>query len=632
MAARAVGARAARRGGIGAVVRRRAVRGAALPLGRTAWARGGSSEAASPAAASPPARCAGCGVAMQSEFPDRTGFVDEAALVRYADALAGTGREEPSPAADSAGDDDARLLQQSEPSPEADAALARLAAEAEQDEALRLMETRLAEDAGDEELIKLLSGEEGRFEYPRAPARRRAPVLTCQRCHHLTHYGARRGAVDVVDPDELYDSLERRLGGNASAVVVMVYDLFDFHGSHLPRLHRLVGRNPLIMVANKVDLLPEGAGLARVRSWLKGQAREMGLDPHSVHLVSAKTGYGVKGLLRAARDLATKVTLSRRRESRAERAAVAQYRLAVARQEVEGDGGAGAGAEDDSAAEDRAGGGTLRSAPSPLPAALRPARVPRDPPPIRDIYVVGSANVGKSSLVNAWGRKRLLRSRHAQRVTVSPVAGTTQDFIAMPLSAYDDVGVRGSGGGPARAANLFDTPGMKTDLTSALTVDELAALTPTKRVRPVTYRLRPGKSLLLGGLARVDMLGPEPCFFTAVVSPGASVHVTATARADAVQTRAGDVVWPPFGEERAAEIGLRADSPSREFSLPLRGWEDAAVDLVFPGIGWVGVTGSGTASVRVFPARGGSVFLREPLMPYESAATSRRFTSGGKRA
>ena len=46
-------------------------------------------------------------------------------------------------------------------------------------------------------------------------------------------------------------------------VVVAIVDLFDFHGSLMPQLGHIVGSsNPVVMVANKLDLLPAGVQVA----------------------------------------------------------------------------------------------------------------------------------------------------------------------------------------------------------------------------------------------------------------------------------------------------------------------------------------------------------------------------------
>lgn len=49
-------------------------------------------------------------------------------------------------------------------------------------------------------------------------------------------------------------------------------------------------------------------------------------------------------------------------------------------------------------------------------------------------------------------------------------------------------------------------------------------------MHPVTYRLGSGSSLLLGAVARVDVISGRPFFFTSFVSADVSIHVTETPR------------------------------------------------------------------------------------------------------
>lgn len=45
--------------------------------------------------------------------------------------------------------------------------------------------------------------------------------------------------------------------GTEDALIVNVVDIFDFNGSLIPGLHRFIGDNPVLLVGNKVDILPK---------------------------------------------------------------------------------------------------------------------------------------------------------------------------------------------------------------------------------------------------------------------------------------------------------------------------------------------------------------------------------------
>ena len=66
---------------------------------------------------------------------------------------------------------------------------------------------------------------------------------------------------------------------------------------------------------------------------------------------------------------------------------------------------------------------------------------------------------------------------------------------------------------------------------------------------------------------------------------------TSTSRADDVlEKHAGGLLSPPASLGRLRELG---DFGETTFDISGRGWDEAACDIVLPGLGWVSVTGSG---------------------------------------
>lgn len=60
-------------------------------------------------------------------------------------------------------------------------------------------------------------------------------------------------------------------------IVVNVVDVFDFEGSFINAVKRIVGNKKIILAANKLDLLPKQINKRRVKEWLKRTARKYGL-------------------------------------------------------------------------------------------------------------------------------------------------------------------------------------------------------------------------------------------------------------------------------------------------------------------------------------------------------------------
>jgi hypothetical protein len=148
--------------------------------------------------------------------------------------------------------------------------------------------------------------------------------------------------------------------------------------------------------------------------------------------------------------------------------------------------------------------------------------------------------------------------------TASPLPGTTLGVLRAPLDA-------------AGNAHLVDTPGVVVDAakqrmlvgvaTAVASADAAAAaparggaralslLVPARSERSdlPLFRLAPGRSLFLGGLARVDFSHPDPAAqILLAVASRLHVHLTATSRADEVwesaeKTDGTELLWPRWG-------------------------------------------------------------------------------------
>lgn len=90
-------------------------------------------------------------------------------------------------------------------------------------------------------------------------------VIICQRCFRLKNYNE---VQDVPYTDGDFLQMVSQIANTKSLIVKMV-DIFDFNGSFIRGLHRLTGNNKVIIIGNKVDLLPKSTNLNRVRQWIK---------------------------------------------------------------------------------------------------------------------------------------------------------------------------------------------------------------------------------------------------------------------------------------------------------------------------------------------------------------------------
>ncbi|CAK8993708.1 unnamed protein product [Durusdinium trenchii] len=76
-------------------------------------------------------------------------------------------------------------------------------------------------------------------------------------------------------------------------LVVYVVDVLDFNGSFIRRIREVVGRNPVIIVGTKIDLLPPKTNMELVNRWLLHLLRKKKLRVLEVQLVSNETGKGI---------------------------------------------------------------------------------------------------------------------------------------------------------------------------------------------------------------------------------------------------------------------------------------------------------------------------------------------------
>jgi ribosome biogenesis GTPase A len=164
-----------------------------------------------------------------------------------------------------------------------------------EDDALAAFDSLFDEPEDDRELARR----------ERAARRRDSPdSVVCARCYSLRNYGkVKNDAAEILMPSfdfarVIGDRLDRV--GPGGAVVLLVVDIVDFDGSFpvdaVDVLAPYVADETVdvLLVANKVDLLPTQCTRTRVSSFARRRAKDMGLKRASgVHLVSAHTGMGV---------------------------------------------------------------------------------------------------------------------------------------------------------------------------------------------------------------------------------------------------------------------------------------------------------------------------------------------------
>ncbi|MCI3923186.1 ribosome biogenesis GTPase YqeH [Paenibacillus sp. TRM 82003] len=139
--------------------------------------------------------------------------------------------------------------------------------------------------------IRIQTEKKDALGYVPTAAAERTPIV-CQRCFRMKHYNE----ASSVTPDQ--GEFLRLLNGvgETRSLVVHIVDIYDFEGSLISGLQRFVGNNEVVLVVNKIDLLPPGINANRILNWVQRRAKEEGLRTADIVLVSAKRGTGFERL------------------------------------------------------------------------------------------------------------------------------------------------------------------------------------------------------------------------------------------------------------------------------------------------------------------------------------------------
>jgi ribosome biogenesis GTPase YqeH len=334
----------------------------------------------------------------------------------------------------------------------------------------------------------------------------------CQRCFRIKHYNeVAPVALDNENFRKILHDIAKR-----PALVVKVVDLFDFAGSWVKEINQYVGKNPIVLVANKADLLPKSTNWDKVENWLRYEVEKQGVKVSNIILISAKKRIGIE-----------------------------EVKAAI-----------------EAKAQDK------------------------------DVYVVGTANVGKSTLIN--GLLALFGDQDGAELTTSRYPGTTLSTIRMELP---------------NGRSIIDTPGILTThrLTDLVSPKSLRIITPETYINPKTYQLNDRQTLFLGGLCRMDYIEGERQGFTIYCANQLDVHRTKLENADNLyQKHLGELLKPPLEDDSDLLRDLKVHSFTIKSGHPQ--------DIVISGLGWITLRGRYWTKVKIHAPKGVDVHLRRALI------------------
>ncbi|XP_017368753.1 nitric oxide-associated protein 1 isoform X2 [Cebus imitator] len=446
----------------------------------------------------------------------------------------------------------------------------------------------------------------------------------CQRCWLLVHH--RRALHLQVSRGQYLELVSAALRRPGPSLVLYMVDLLDLPDALLPHLPALVGSKQLIVLGNKLDLLPQDAAgyRQRLRERLWDDCARAGLllapghrgpqppikdEPQDrensnpsdwsrtvvrdVRLISAKTGYGVEELISALQSSW-------------------RYR--------------------------------------------------------GDVYLVGATNAGKSTLFNTLLESDYCTAKGTEaidRATISPWPGTTLNLLKFPIcnptpyrmfkrqqrlknnstQAKDDLSeqeqnqinfLKKHGYVVGRVGRTFlysekqkDKAPLKDKVPFEFDADSLAfdmenepvmgAPKSTKQVQLTAQDVKDAHWFYDTPGITKENCGNQSAWFTVVASNFLPVHITSLDKADALyEKHAGHMLLqvPMGGKERMAGFPpLVAEDITLKEGL---GESEAVADIKFSSAGWVAVTPhiKDRLHLRAYTPEGTVLTIRPPLLPY----------------
>lgn len=335
--------------------------------------------------------------------------------------------------------------------------------------------------------------------------------LVCKRCFRLKNYNevsdVELGAEDFY---KLIKTLSKKDG-----LIVKVVDIFDFSGSWIEDVIDIVGNNKdIVLVANKLDLLPKSVKQNKIKQWLFKMLKAKGIKVKDVLLISAIKNHGIE-------EAAARID-------------------------------------------------ELRNG--------------------KDVYIIGSTNVGKSTFINKLIE---LTTGDKNVITTSHFPGTTLGMIEIPLD---------------RATSIYDTPGiiLDYDIAHYLDAKSLKLVMPKKEIKARVFQLNAEQSLFFGGMARVDFVKGERQSFTLYASNLVDIHRTKLSNADALfEKHLGTLLKPPFEDN----ISIFKNQVKKNFKI-----DDRKIDIVISGLGWITVNSDSGCEIDIYVPEEIEVFVRESII------------------
>ncbi len=306
----------------------------------------------------------------------------------------------------------------------------------------------------------------------------------CQRCYRLQHYGE-----DVPNPN--FSNEYKKVMDEAkktNSLIVYVVDLFAFESSLVFPVFDYLRACPLLVIANKRDVLPKAVDDKKFLKFVNDRLNEYDIHPLETIISSAYKNINIDDIINN----------------------INKYRNG------------------------------------------------------KNVYFVGSASVGKSSIINSF--LRVYKNETKTFISTSPYPGTTLDVIKVPLD---------------KKTYFYDTPGVLVEdsIFSRIDRNAMKYVFPRREINPRTFQINSNQSIFVGGLARFDFVEGEKGSFTFFASNECDLHRT---KIENSSETFASLISNKTIKPISSTIKNDSDLERHEFELP-----DNPIDISISGLVWI---------------------------------------------
>lgn len=121
----------------------------------------------------------------------------------------------------------------------------------------------------------------------------------CKRCHDIIHHNKKYESVN--DLKVYYDKISKIK--NTKSLILLLIDVLDIYHGFIDNLADYIGDNKVIVLVNKIDLLPKSIKLHKIEEKVKELAEKQNLNIVKVMMISAKNPKHIEQVIKKVQEM-----------------------------------------------------------------------------------------------------------------------------------------------------------------------------------------------------------------------------------------------------------------------------------------------------------------------------------------